>query len=538
MRNAVGGNQQLYVPIAPKPVAAVVPAPSTPLPSTSTGTAVATPTNYQLSASRNLKTESRTLLSNLPVLDLSSSLISVAQAASTPASQNSGNMVTQTPLLSRATGTILPFSRVNLLEKSTVQGPSSISGVATRQEAQSSDNTVAQSQLAVSPIVSQSTPSPPIHHSVGTSSLSLPSQRIKSSLNMVPSQQLRLPVTASTTPVSGSFNMLSQRQLVTLASNPLPSQPFDSSVDVVPQRQLPALATVSQTASTLPVNYGTLPQGQLPTLATNRLPAPSQALGSSVNMVPQGQSPASSTAVQVAPNRPVNGSFNIMPQGPFNNSVNMEQQGQLGTFASVSQLVSRQVQPFVSGNITPESQISRSAEVPDEITAQSLLNVLSQIVAQSDYTSFNTEQELEGPETGSQVTNEAIRRLHGSNIATSAVASHASNRIMPSPGLSLLADVVGEAQREQWENSIPSSANIQVIGLNDVRSHVVKLFSLNNFSLMAFIDDKNSKTEKRLIYLNLFCTVSYMICIIFLYRKTWNQNKKNVSLIICLLSFF
>ena len=513
LRNTVGGNQQLYVPIPPKPVAAVVPAPSTPLPSTSTstGTAVATPTNYQLSASRNLETESRTLLSNLPVLDLSSSLISVAQAASTPASQNSGSMVTQTPLLSRAAGTILPFSRVNLLEKSTVQGPSSISGVATRPEARSSDNAVAQSQLAVSSIVSQSAPSPSIHHSVSTSSLSLPSQRINSSLNMVPSQQLRLPVTASTTPVSGSFNMLSQRQLVTLASNSLPNQPLDSSVDMVPQVQLPTLATVSQTAPTLPVNYGTLLQGQLPTLATNHLPAPSQAFGSSVNTVPQGQSSASSTVFQVARTPPVNGSFNTLLQGPFNNSVNMEQQGQLRTFAAVSQSVSRQVQPFVSGNITPESQISRSAEVP--------------------------EQELEGPETGSQVTNEAIRRLHGSNIATSAVASHASNRIMPSPGLSLLADVVGEAQLEQWENSIPSSANIQVIGLYDVRYHVVKLFSLNNFSLMAFIDDKNSKTEKRLIYLNLFCTVSYMICIIFLYRKTWNQNKKNVSLIIC-LSFF
>ena len=469
----VGGNQQLYVPIAPKPIAAVVPAPSTTLPSTSTATSVATPTNYQLSAPRNLETESRTVLSNLPVLDLSSSLISVAQAALTPASQNSGSMVTQTPLLSRAAGTILPFSRVNLLKKSTVQGPSSISGVATRPEAQSSDNTVAQSQLAVSSIVSQSAPSPSSHDSVGTSSLSLPSQRINSSLNMVSSQQLPLSATASTTPVSGSFNMLSQRQLVTLASNSLPSQPFDSSVDVVPQVQLP-------TASTLPVNYGTLPQGQLPTLAINRLPAPSQPYGSSVNMVPEGQSPASSTVSQIAPMPPVNASINILPQGPFNNSVNMEQQGQLRTFASASQLVSRQVQPFVSENITPESQISRSAEVSDEITAQSLLNVLSQIVAQSDYTLLNTDQELEEPETGSQVTSGAIRRLHGSNIAPSAVAAYASSRITPSPGLSLLADV-GEAQREQWENSIASGAIIQVIGLYDVKNHIVKLFFFKQF---------------------------------------------------------
>ena len=476
LRNTVGGNQQLYVPIAPKPVAAVVPAPSTTLPSTGAATSVATPTNYQLSAPRNLETESRTVLSNLPALDLSSSLISVAQAESTPASQNSGEMVTQTPLLSRTAGTILPFPGVNILEKSTVQGPSSISGAATRPEARSSDNAVAQSQLAVSSIVSQSAPSPSSHDFVGKSSLSLPSQRISYSLNMVPSQQLPLSATASTTPVNGSFNTLSQRQLVTQASNSLPNQPFDSSVDVVPQRQLPALATVSQTVSTLPVNYGTLPQGQLPTLATNRIPAPSQPYGSSVNMVPQGQSPASSTVSRIAPMPPVNASFNIMPQGPFNNSVNMEQQGQLGTSASFSQLVSRQVQPFVSGNITPESQISWSAEVSDEITAQSLLNVLSQIVAQSDYTSFNTEQELEGPESNFQVTNESIRRLHDSNIVTSAVTSHTSSRITPSHGLSLLADVVGEAQREQWENSIASCANIQVIGFYDVKNYVVKLF--------------------------------------------------------------
>ena len=480
LRSTVGGNQHLYVPIAPKPIAAVGPAPSTTLPSTNTATSVATPTSYHLPAPRNLETESRTVFSTLPALDLSSSLISVAQAESTPASQNSGNMVTQTPLLSRTAGSILPFPRVNILEKSTVQGPSSISGATTRLEARSSDNAVAQSQLAVSSIVSQSAPSPSSHDFVGKSSLSLPSQRISYSLNMVPSQQLPLSATASTTPVNGSFNTLSQRQLVTQASNSLPNQPFDRSVDVVPQRPLPALATISQTASSLPVNYDTLPQGQLPTLATNRLPAPSQAYGSSVNMVPQGQSPASSTVSQIAPMPPVNASLNILPQGPFNNSVNMEQQGQLRTSTDVSQLISRQVQPFVSGNITPESQISRSAEVSDDITAQSFLNVWSQIVAQSDYTSFNTEQELEGPETGSQATNEAIRRLHGSNIAPSAVAAYASSRITPSPGLSLLADV-GEGQREQWENSIASGANIQVIGFYHVKNHVVKVFFLKQF---------------------------------------------------------
>ena len=409
LRSTVGGNQHLYVPIAPKPVAAVVPAPSTTLPSASAATSVATPTNYQLSAPRNLETESRTVLSNLPALDLSSSLISVAQAASIPASQNSGNMVTETPLLSRAAGTILPFPRVNLSEKSTVQGPSSIFKGVTRPEAQSSGNTVIQSQLPASPIVvNQSAPTPSIHDSVRTNSLSPPSQRINSSVNMIPSQQLPPSATvsqiASTTPVSGSFNILSQRQLATLATNSRQNRPFDISVNIVPQRQLPKLAT-------------------------NPLPTPSQLFDSSFNTVPQGQSQASLA---------------------FNSSVNLVPQGQLAASATGSQSVPKSVHSFVSGNTTLESQIPRSAEESDESIAQLLLNFI--------------DQELEAAETGSQVTNEAIRELHSSSTVSNPEVAHASSRVTQSLGLSLLADVVGEAQREQWENSIASSVNIQVTG--------------------------------------------------------------------------
>ena len=523
LRSTVGGNQHLYVPIAPKPVATVVPAPSTTLPSTSTATSVATPTNYQLSASRNLETESRTVLSNLPVLDLSSSLISVSQAASTPASQNSGNMVTQTPLPLRSSGVILPFPRVNLVEESTVPGPSSISGVATGPVAQSPDNNVAQSLFAESSIIPQSAPPQTSHDSVGTSSLALPSKRINNSLNMVPSQQLLPLATASTTPVNSSFNTLSQRQLVTLASNSQPNQPFDSSVDMVPQVQLPALTTLSHTASTPSVD-GTLPQGQLPTLATNRLPAPRQPFGSSLNMVPQRQSSSSSTVFQVAPTPPVNSSFNILPQGqlPFNSSVNVVPQRQLSASSTVSQiaptpsvngsfnmlpheqltvnnsgsmvpqrqlaipatgsqLVSRQVQqPFAPGNTIPETLIPGSAEVSDESFGQSFLNVFSQLLAQSSYPSFNADQELEAAETGSQVVNE----LHASKTVSNRVASHASSRVTQSLGLNLLADVVGVAQCEQWENSIASAAHVQVVRFCDVSNDVNKLF-LNCFSCVA-----------------------------------------------------
>ena len=212
-RSTVGGNQQLYISILPKPVASLVPAPSTTLPNTSAATSVATPSIHQFSASGSLEMESRTVLSNLPALHLSSSLIGVAQAESTPASQNSGNMVTQTPLLSRAVGTISPFPPVNLLEKSTVPGPSSVFEAATRLEAQSSGYTGTQSQLLAPPVVNQNASSAAIPHSIGTNSPPEASQRINRSVDMVPQGQLQtsavISQTASALPVDASVNMVS-----------------------------------------------------------------------------------------------------------------------------------------------------------------------------------------------------------------------------------------------------------------------------------------------------------------------------------------
>ena len=422
LRSTVGGNQRFYVPIAPKPVATVVPASTkvATLPSITAVSSVATPTNYQLSASSDLETDSTTWTRSQPALDLSSSLISVAQAKSTPENQNSSNLVTQMPLLSTV-GSILSIPPV-----SPVQGPSSVSETATRPVVLNSDNTVAQNQLPASSIVNQSASIPAIHDSVGTNSLLQPSRRSNSLVDMIPEEQLPtsaiISQTASRTPVNGSFDILSQRQLATLVTNPLPT--------------------------------------------------PSQLFNSSVNMAPQGQPPASPTVSYIAP---VNGSFNILPQQQvaFNNSVNMVPRKEVATSATVSQLVQRSLQPFVCENTASESQqIPGSVGFSDQSVAQSLLNAGSQLVNQPSYASSNTEQELrkfkailetyKAAETGSQEANEAIHGLHSSNIAASAVLVHASSRIAQSPGLNLLADV-GEAQRVQYEHNIANRENIQVI---------------------------------------------------------------------------
>ena len=278
-----------------------------------------------------------------PALDLSSLLINVARAELTPASQNSGNMLKQTPLPSTNSKTLfLPISPVNLLEKSIMQGPSSVSEATIRPEAQSSNNTVAQRQLSATTIVDQNELTP-VHNSVARNSQ--PSQRSNSSVDTVPPQQLPPSVTVSQTasamPVGGSFNMLSQRQVSTPAANFPPSQAFDSFIGMVPTGQLPAPVTNSQAASTLPVNgsFNTLPQEQVPLFATNSPTLPSQS---------------------------------------FYNSVSMEPHRQLATSAIGSQLVSRPVQPFVSANKTPESQILRSAGVSEESFAH--LNRLKLVI--------------------------------------------------------------------------------------------------------------------------------------------------------------
>ena len=471
------------MPIAPKPVATVILAPSTTLPSASAATSAATPTYYQLSALRNHETESRTGLSNLSSLDLSSSLINVAQAASTPASQNSGNMVTQTPLLSRAMGTISPFPRVNLLEKSTLQGPSSSSfEAATRPEGQSSGNTLAQSQLSASPIVIQNASSTAIHDAVGTNSQPEPSQRINSLVDMVPQGQLLTSATVSQTTsalsVDSSFNMRSQRQIATLATNSLPptSQRFFSSVDMVPQRQFLTSDTVCQNASVTSVDGSVNMLSQRQILTPHANFPPSQAFNCSIGMVPPGQLPAPATNSHAASTLPVNGFSNTLseeqvpvlattsvtlPIQSWYNSINMLPQGHLATSAIGSQSVSRPVQPLVSGNITPENQILRSAGVSEESFEQYSVNTIPQLVTQSSYTSFNTGQEHEAAETSCEVANESIRELHRPSVVSSAMVPHPSGSTAQSPGLNLLAKV-GEAQRELYEQSFGNGEIIQV----------------------------------------------------------------------------
>ena len=416
-----------------------------------------------------------------PALDLSSLLTNVAQAVSTPASQNSGNMVTQTPLLSTAC-TILPIRRVNLLEKSTVPDSSSAFEAATGLEVQSSGNTVTQSQLSVSPVFNQNASSAAIHDSVGTNSLPQPSQQTNSSVNMVPQEQLRTVATVSQTasalPVDSLFNILSQKQIATPATNFLPpqSQRFLSSVDMVPQGQLLTSGTVRQNASALPIggSVNMLSQRQILTPHANF--PPSQANNSSIGMTPPGQLRAPAINSPAVSTLPVNGLFNTLsqeqvpglatssltlPTQSWYNSINMVQQGHLATSAIGSQLVSRPVQRFVSGNITPESQIFRSAGISDESFGQYSVNTVPQLVTQSGYTSFNTRLEHGAAETSCQLANESIRELHGSSVVSSAVVSHPFCSIAQSPGLNLLAKV-GEAQREQYELSFANGEIIQV----------------------------------------------------------------------------
>ena len=236
---------------------------------------------------------------------------------------------------------------------------------------------------------------------------------------------------------------------------------------------LPPSVTVSQSVSTSPINspFNVRSQRQIATLATNSLP--SQPNDFSVDMVPQRQLPASSAAPQVAPTATVIGSIDIQPQGQLtvNNSVNTVAQKEVTTSATISQIGSRPVQPFVSEKTTTESlQISESVGVSDQRVAKSLLNASSQLVSQPSYAFPDTEHKLrrfnaicetyKAAETGSQEANEAIRELHGSNIAPSVVLAHASSRIAQTPGLNLLAN---EAQRVQYQHSIANQKTIQVV---------------------------------------------------------------------------
>ncbi len=338
LRSRIGGNQLLFVPILPKPAQTAIPANIgvATASSKNTVTSVATSTNNQLSGS--LGNDSMTLLSNLPLLDLSSSSIVVAQTKSTPPVQNSGNMVTQgTTSLNESTLAVSSFWN------SIAQGPSLASATVSRTESRpvvdSSVNMVKQNQLPVpSTIVSQISLTPSVY----------------SSGNMVAQSPLPLTTSVSQTasrPAVRSFvNAVTQSQLPApsasvsqTASTPL----LRNSVNIVQQSQLPMLATVSQTASTpLPQNFANMvQQSQLPLLATVPQTISGQPFHSSVNVVPQGQLPSSS---ETAFRPPVDGSFNMVTQNqlpmstsvvtgntsmpPFQNSGNMVEQGQLKEF--------------------------------------------------------------------------------------------------------------------------------------------------------------------------------------------------------------
>ena len=178
---------------------------------------------------------------------------------------------------------------------------------------------------------------------------------------------------------------------------------------MVPQGQLLTSASVSQIASTPPVN-GSLLQGQLPMLATNSLSTPNQPLNDFVDMTPQRQS---------------------------------------ATHSTFSEFVRRPAQPFVSESVTLQSQIPRLGEVSGESIARSLLDAILQLINQSGYASFTTEQEHKAEETGSlQVGSEAVP-VHSSSVSSAFVANSSSS-LVQTPNLNLLAEVTA------------NSANVQV----------------------------------------------------------------------------
>jgi hypothetical protein len=375
----------------------------------------------------------------LPVLDFSSLPIGFAPVESTQAGQNSGNAIAQTPTVI----TLSPMPQVSLLDNS------------------ASGSMVTQSQLPVPAIVvSQSaSQSPGVRDSVNADSLLLPSQPFGNAVNTVPQKQLTSWAVsqASSTRVNSSFNIQSQSQSATMPtiSQPQPSQPFN--VSVIPEEHLQTSTTVSQTASTPPVNANSnaLLQRQLATLPTNNfLASPSQPSQSSIDMLPQNQTRASAT---------------------------------------VSHLVSRPDQLFSPANVTPRSQIPRSAEVFDESVGQSSLN--TQLITDSVLMEFGIAIEAMRAEEN-QLFNAAIQEFHDST-------AQPSSRTAPSPGLNLLA-TVGEVQRAQYEDSMRGST-IQVECLYNARDHISRL-SLHFFE--SGVKNDNSIRVQRNI---LFSAVSYVI---------------------------
>ena len=443
LRSRIGGNQLLFVPIAPKPAPTAIPANIGVATASSKNTvsSVATSTNNQLSGS--LGNDSMTLLSNLPVLDLSSSSIVVAQTKSTPPVQNSGNMVTHdTTSLNESTLAVSSFWN------SIAQGlsPASVCRTESRPVVDSSVNMVTQSQLPVpSTIVSQISSTPLVY----------------SSGNMVAQSPLPLTTSVSQT-----------------ASRPA----VHSFVNVVTQSQLPAQsASVSQTASTplMRNSANIVQQSQLPMLAIVPQTISGQPFHSSGNVVPQGQLPSSS---ETAIRPPVDGSFNMVTQNqlpmsthvvtgntsmpPFQNSGNMVEQGQLEEFVSGTAN-----QPIL---LATPSQIASFKSAPLTVHEVERLRAILEGRATPLIGDTNGNLDISGNSNilqatgiGFQTTNEVMVGLRDPYLVSSTNATPppntASDMWAQSPGLTTLANASEIVQRGQHIDIIASSSNLQVL---------------------------------------------------------------------------
>ncbi len=443
LRSRIGGNQLLFVPIAPKPAPTAIPANIGVATASSKNTvsSVATSTNNQLSGS--LGNDSMTLLSNLPVLDLSSSSIVVAQTKSTPPVQNSGNMVTQgTTSLNEST---LPVSS---FWSSIAQGlsPASVFRTESRPVVYSSVNMVTQSQLPVpSTIVSQISSTPSVNSSGNmvaqsplplTTSVSQTVSRpaVHSFVNVVTQSQLPTPSagvfqTASAPLLQNSANMVQQSQLPMLATVPqtISGQRFHSSVNVVPQRQL---LSSSETAFRPTVD-------------------------DSFNMVTQNQLPMST---------PVLVRNTSMP--PFQNSGNMVEQGHLEEFVSGTAnqpmlATLSQIASFKSAPLTvPE--VEQSLRVILEGRATSLMGDTNENLDISGNRNM-----LQATGTGFQTTNVIMGGLREPYLVSGTNATPPPNTLSDmwaqSPGLTTLANASEIVQRGQHIDIIANTSYLQVL---------------------------------------------------------------------------
>ncbi len=440
LRSRIGGNQLLFLPILPKPAQTAVPANIgvATASSKNTVTSVATSTNNQLSGS--LGNDSMTLLSNLPVLDLSSSSIVVAQTKSTPPVQNSGNMVTQgtTSLnesslpvssswnsiaqglspasVSRTESRPVVYSPVNMVTQS--QQPVIVSQISSTPLVNSSGNMVAQSPLPLTTSVSQTSSRPAVHSFVNVVTQS-----------QLAAQSARVFQTASTPLMRNSANIVQQSQLPMLATVPqtISGQPFHSSVNVVPQRQL---LSSSETAFRPTVD-------------------------GSFNMVTQNQLPMST---------PVLVRNTSMP--PFQNSGNMVEQGQSEEFVSGTAnqpmlATLSQIASFKSAPLTvPE--VEQSLRVILEGRATSLMGDTN-----GNLDISGNRNMLRATGTRLQTTNVIMGGLREPYLVSSTNATPppntASDMWARSPGLTTLANASEIVQRGQHIDILGNSLNLQVL---------------------------------------------------------------------------